>query len=95
MRQLAYTAGSWVGNMAKRKTEQPVVIVSRPDAAPVNVPAEPIKIDVTFDAWWSVAQGSLRLKPEMKEVLKHHFIARGFMASKEFDKGLKDFGLVA
>ena len=81
--------------MAKKKVEQPVVIVSRPDDVPVIVPAEPVKIALTFDAWWATAQGSLRLKPEMKEVLRHHFIARGFMASKEFDKGLKDFGLVA
>ncbi|MGH7241309.1 MAG: hypothetical protein ACREGB_03370 [Candidatus Saccharimonadales bacterium] len=51
------------------------------------------KPKLSFDAWWAQAQQNYKLKPELQNTLKRHFESRGFMASQEFDKGLKDFGL--
>ena len=74
------------------KKKQSVMVVGENEKVLV-APVEPIKIEMTFDAWWAMKQGTLKLDTDMKDILKKHFTARGFMKSKEFDKGLKDFGL--
>jgi hypothetical protein len=54
-------------------------------------PAE-IKSEITFDQWWIMVLGAKKLKSELKTAIRKHFEARGFMQSKKFDDGLKDFG---
>ena len=49
--------------------------------------------ELTFDAWWIQAQKKTGFKNYMKEVVFKHFRARGFLKSKKFDDGLKDFGI--
>ena len=59
-------------------------------------PAEefkPAKRQVSFDEWWSTAEYYFKLKPALRESVKKHFEARGFMASGDFDNGIKDFGI--
>lgn len=79
------------GNVMSRKyKEQPTLkIVGQSDPQPANTETAPIKPQLSFDAWF-MQKG---LKSELKNILKKHFDARGFMASKEFDTGLKDFGI--
>ena len=47
---------------------------------------------MTFEAWWMLAQSTYKLAPHMKSAVYKHFKARGFLVSKEYDKGLRDFG---
>jgi hypothetical protein len=49
----------------------------------------------TFNAWWTLAQRKFGLQPHMKEALYKHFKARGFISSKNYDEGLRDFGFKA
>jgi len=55
----------------------------------------PAKIlpQISFDAWWMRAQKRYGLGLDMKDVIYFHFRARGFLKSKKFDEGLKDFGI--
>ena len=48
---------------------------------------------ITFEAWWMQAQSANKLAPHMKEAVYKHFKARGFLASKRYDDGLKDWGI--
>lgn len=48
---------------------------------------------MSYDAWWILAEKRLKLKPEMKEAVKKHFKARGFLDNKDFEAGIKDFGI--
>jgi len=48
---------------------------------------------ITFDSWWVTAQRRHGFNPQLKEVIYKHFKARGFLSSKRFDEGLKDFGI--
>lgn len=79
--------------MAKRKDELKVTIVGaeKPQEPTVYVP--PLRPQLDFDSWWLMTQHRLKLKPELKEAIKKHFMARGFMARKDFDAGLIDFGI--
>lgn len=47
---------------------------------------------ITFEAWWMQAQSAKKLAPHMKEAIYKHFKARGFLATKKYDDGLRDFG---
>lgn len=49
--------------------------------------------ELSFDAWWMRSQKKYSFGSEMKEVVFKHFRARGFLKSRRFDDGLKDFGL--
>lgn len=50
-------------------------------------------IPVSFDAWWLQAQSKYKFKSELKEAIRKHFTARGFINdSRRYDQGLKDFG---
>ena len=72
------------------KKDNMIMIPKEPEATPVSTTkAQPIKPIVTFEQWWA-AKG---IPSKYKIAVKKHFEARGFMASQEFDKGLKDFGL--
>jgi hypothetical protein len=52
-----------------------------------------LHIPISFDAWWLQTQSKYKFKPELKEAIKKHFMARGFINdSSKFEQGLKDFG---
>ena len=47
---------------------------------------------LSFDAWFTKTASERKFSPSLKEALKLHFEAKGFMKEKRFDEGLKDFG---
>jgi hypothetical protein len=49
--------------------------------------------EVSFDSWWLRTQKKFDFKPEMKEIVWKHFNARGFIKNRDFEAGLKDFGV--
>jgi hypothetical protein len=74
------------------------VISSEAKNAPQPTSTEAVKPDqipVSFDDWYLRVQHGRGWRPEMKKAIKAHFEARGFMKSKEFTKGLEDFGFKA
>jgi hypothetical protein len=75
----------------EQKVEFTVAGAEQASAEPVIIP--PARPVISFQAWWLQAQQAKQLKFELREALKKHFEARGFMTSGEFDKGLADFGL--
>lgn len=79
--------------MARKKEEQKLVIAGQEREAPV-APIAPLRLQLDFDSWWTLTQQRLRLRPELKESVRKHLIARGFMARLDFDAGLQDFGIV-
>lgn len=46
---------------------------------------------VSFDEWWAL-EGNQKFPERLKDVIRKHLKARGFIEGK-FDEGLKDFGL--
>lgn len=81
--------------MAKKEAQQEVIVVGQePVAAPVEAPraAKPVQVAITFDAWWIQTAGKYNLKQDLKQSIKRHFEARGFMNYKKFNAGLRDFG---
>lgn len=72
-----------------------VVGEEKTPAAPVVKQVTKAPLKPSFDLWWSKTQAKYKLDPEMKEAIKLHFKARGFMANdKTFEDGLKDFGFI-
>ena len=49
-------------------------------------------IPISFDVWWIQAQNKYKLSPNLRDSVKKHFEARGFMNYKTFNEGLRDFG---
>ena len=79
--------------MAKRRDEPKFTLINENTMQkPVEL-IQPLKIQLDFDSWWLITQNRLKLKPELKESVKKHFLARGFMAQNDFDAGLIDFGI--
>lgn len=56
---------------------------------------KPKQANISFDQWWLETQTKFKLKPALKEAVRKHLQARGFMENGEYDKGLSDFGLDA
>ena len=79
--------------MSRKKDENSLRIVGLEEerAAFVPLPA-PILPKMSFDTWWLLAQQRLSLRIELKEAVKKHLEARGFMKTGDFEKGLIDFG---
>lgn len=79
--------------MAKKQPEKELIVVGQPqkeEATPLPAPVLPI---MTYEAWWLITQRRLDLKAGLKDALKKHMRARGFLASGRFDDGLRDFGI--
>ena len=76
--------------MAKKKPNNMEVTEAKPSQGSLPPRNEPA---VSFDAWWAVTQRKYGLKSVMKTAIKRHFKSRGFLESKKFNEGLKDFGL--
>lgn len=51
------------------------------------------KIQQSFDEWYLQKQHGKGWRPEMKEALRRHLVACGFMKTGDFDNGLKHFGI--
>ena len=79
--------------MKRTEKKQEVTIVGQ-EEVPVQAEqqAAPVKPDISFDQWWAQAQNQYKFKPALKKAVECHFKARGFMESKDFEKGLRDFG---
>lgn len=84
--------------MPKKKEQPKLIIVGESEQKkPVETQLvkKPVKMPLSFDAWWLLTQQKLKLKPELKESVKKHLQARGFMQNENYDEGLKDFGIKA
>lgn len=77
----------------KPKIERKIEIVGAEKPKPKPVKVNTFRPLPSFDVWWSTVRYKKGLKEELKEIIKKHFEARGFMKSKKFDEGLKDFGI--
>lgn len=82
--------------MAKKKEQPKLIIVGEQQEQKQQVVFEskkPARMPMSFDAWWLLTQQKLKLKPELKESVKKHLEARGFMKNENYDEGLIDFGI--
>lgn len=81
--------------MAKKEDQQEVTVIGKQEATKApTAPRSPVtpKVPITFDAWWIQVAGKNGLSQDLKNSVKRHFQARGFMEYSKFDKGLRDFG---
>jgi hypothetical protein len=79
--------------MKRREIKREVQIVGeQSEEQPVSQDVKPIMPNISFDSWWLQVQNKHSFKSALKDAVKKHFEARGFMSSREFDKGLRDFG---
>jgi hypothetical protein len=82
--------------MAKKKEQVKLIIVGEEQdlkQEPVAETKKAVKMPMSFDAWWLLTQQRLKLKPELKESVKKHLEARGFMKNENYNEGLIDFGI--
>lgn len=59
-------------------------------------PADQAVEKVSFDQWWMMLNGKMKLRPHMKEIIWADMKARGLSkseAAEAYDKALKLFGL--
>jgi hypothetical protein len=82
--------------MAKEKFQEPEIKVVRQEPeAPKQQKAEynppPVFIQ-PFDSWWMQAMSKWKLNDALKEPVRKHFQARGFLESGKYEDGLRDFG---
>lgn len=76
--------------MSKKKELIVVGEQKKQQAVALPPPAVPI---MTYDAWWLITQRRLSLSAGLKEALRKHMKARGFLDNGRYDDGLKDFGI--
>ena len=82
-------------NRARREIKKDVEIVGEHKEMKAQKPEAPaaIHINVSFDDWWLQAQQQYKFKPELKESVKRHFEAKGFLSdSRKYNEGLRNFG---
>ncbi len=81
-------------NQKRREVKKDVTIVGETEAMQAQTVQAPQAIDIpiSFDSWWIQTMNKHELKPELREAVRKHFEARGFMDYKKFDAGLRDFG---
>jgi hypothetical protein len=58
-----------------------------------SVLPDPIKPDIGFDQWWEQKRQEKGLKQGLKVAVYKHFQSKGFLDNKEYDLGLRDFGI--
>lgn len=83
-------------NQKRQNAKMDLSIVGEQAQEVVQAPAvEASFAQVSYDAWWLQAQQKYNFKPELKESVKKHFEAKGFINdSRKFNDGLKDFGFL-
>jgi hypothetical protein len=59
-----------------------------------DTPASPHIKPANFEAWWSLTQKKKKLNPAMKKAVEIYFERKGYLASGDFEAGLKEFGVV-
>lgn len=79
--------------MAKKDNRKELTIVGQQSAVINEELPEPAIPRMEYDAWWLLTQRRLNLSSSLKEALRRHFRARGFLDSGKYDDGLKDFGI--
>jgi hypothetical protein len=82
-------------SMSKNKKKEVVIVkeeVEMPNVVNMAV-VDVNRPQLSFDAWWILAQRKHKLSPSIKKAVYLHFRARGFLDSKSFDEGLVDFGV--
>ncbi len=75
----------------KRRKDLKIVGLEQ-KAQPQALPSRALPA-VSFDAWWLLAQGRHGLSADLKDAVKNHMRAKGFLQAGRFDDGLKDFGV--
>lgn len=75
--------------------KEEVRIISQPQEASAPEAPKAKKPRISFDQWWLETQNKFKLRASLKEAVRKHLEARGFMETGEYDKGLSDFGLDA
>lgn len=83
-------------NQKRKETKKDLSIVGEKAQDVAKSPAvEASFAPMSYDAWWLQAQQKYNFKPELKESVKKHFEAKGFINdSRKFNDGLKDFGFL-
>ena len=76
-----------IGNGQAQAVAQPAQV------SPSTQAVQPLKIQVSFDDWYLQKQHGRNWRPEMKEALRRHLTACGFMKTGDFENGLKHFGI--
>lgn len=79
--------------MAKKEPEMKLAVEAETSKSAAPSQAEPLRRKVSFDEWWMLVSHSRKLAPRMKDAIKIHFKAKGFLDNGKFDEGLRDFGL--
>lgn len=82
--------------MAKKKHITVKILDSTPAdkyVADNRIVFEVVTPKISFDDFWKIAKNKYNLNRDLKEIIKKHFEARGFMKSQEWELGLKDFGI--
>jgi len=77
---------------ASKKKDLQVVGAPAPRKPVEKLPSR-VQPTMSYDAWWLTTQRRLQLQSGLKDALRKHMKARGFLASGRFDDGLKDFGI--
>jgi hypothetical protein len=78
--------------MARKHKQQELRIVGEPEVIPhVQSQSKP-EIKLSFDQWWTLTRQKRNLPETLKESLKLHFKAWGFLESGKFDNGILHFG---
>jgi hypothetical protein len=65
---------------------------AQPAAQAVEQKPKNLDIPISFDAWWIQVQNKYKFSPNLRDAVRKHFEARGFMDYKKFNDGLRDFG---
>lgn len=82
-------------NQKRKEIKKDFTVVGQEPSRQAEKPSAPEApyIPMSFDTWWIQAQSKYKFKQELKEAVRKHFAARGFLDdSRKFDKGLIDFG---
>jgi hypothetical protein len=81
--------------MAKKKEQlpKPIIVGEQKEEAVVTSAPKLQSPSITFEEWWAITKVKYNLQDMLKHALYIHFKAKGYLESKKFDEGLKDFGI--
>ena len=82
-------------NKARKEIKRDVEIVGEQKQVAMAKPSAPeaMHIAVSFDDWWLQTAQKYKFKPELKESVKKHFEAKGYISdSRKYNEGLRNFG---
>jgi hypothetical protein len=81
--------------MAKKKEQlpKPIIVGEQKEEVLITPISAPKPQPITFEEWWAITKVKYNLQDMLKHALYIHFKAKGYLDSKQFDEGLKDFGI--